>query len=89
MVRRMGRGAKPARAAGFQQKENGGSSVKEFLVIVGAIVTAQIVLDLLGMLFHWAGTRAGRLITNAIPKPEPTVEPKPDGFATWLQRPRQ
>lgn len=63
--------------------------MREFLIIVCAIVCAQVVLDLLGMLFHLAGRRAGRLITNAIPKPEPIIEAKPDGFSTWLQRPRQ
>ncbi|HXC43709.1 MAG TPA: hypothetical protein VNY51_09340 [Candidatus Dormibacteraeota bacterium] len=59
--------------------------MKEFLLILAAIVTAQIVLELLGMLFHWAGKRVGRLIVNRIPKPEPIIEPPADGFSAWLQ----
>jgi hypothetical protein len=60
-------------------------------VIVGSIVVAELVIEALGYLFHLAGRRWVKLIAGMIPKAEPTIEPpaKPDGFATWLQRPRR
>jgi hypothetical protein len=61
-------------------------------VIVASIVTAQISLELLGILLHLAGRSAGKLITGMIPKPEAISESaaKPDSaFFAWLQGPRK
>jgi hypothetical protein len=62
--------------------------MREFLVITASIIVANILLEILGLAFHFAGKCAGKLIARAIPKPEPIIEPatKPDGaFFSWLQ----